>query len=181
MRRTLIILLFLFAWAAQATMVKPMSVEDLTSAASAVVEGQATESWTSWNAEHSRIYTYTRVQVSRTLKGSASQTMVVKQLGGSADGYTQHVSGVRPMQTGEDALLFLRPSDAHDGTMVIVGLMQGHFRLLRDNATGDKVVSNGVIGAEELQPNTGKVRPYRGSMLTLGQMELRVKKAVGHD
>src|SRR3954464_4394864 len=158
MKKFLAFSLFLFAWAAQATMVKPMSVEDLTSAASAVVEGQATESWTSWNAEHSRIYTFTRVQVARTLKGSTAQTLVVKQLGGSADGYTQHVSGVRAMQTGEDALLFLRASDAHDGTMVIVGLMQGHFRLLRDDASGSKVVSNGVLGAEELQPSTRQVQ-----------------------
>jgi hypothetical protein len=181
MNRVLLPCLFLFAWAAQATMVKPMSVEELTSAASVVVEGQASESWTSWNAEHSRIYTFTRVQVSRTLKGSSVQTVVVKQLGGSADGYTQHVSGVRAMQAGEDALLFLRPSEAHDGTMVIVGLMQGHFRLLRDDKTGTTVVSNGVLGAEELQSKTGKVQAYRGSALALEKMEARIKKAVSRD
>jgi hypothetical protein len=181
MKKFLAFSLFMFAWAAQATMVKPMSVEDLTSAASAVVEGQATETWTSWNPAHSRIYTYTRVHVSRTLKGNPSDTVVVKQMGGSADGYTQHVSGVRPMQTGEDALLFLRPSEVKDGTMVIVGLMQGQFRFTRDTQTGGTVVNNGVLGAEELQSSSRAVRPYHGSVLTLEQMEARVKKAVGRE
>lgn len=178
MKWMLIALVCMAACIAQATMVKPMSVEELTSEASTVIEGQAVETWTSWNATHSRIYTFTRVRVSKTLKGSPSETVVVKQLGGSADGYTQHVSGVRAMQTGEDALLFLRPSEAHDGTMVVVGLMQGHFRFARDTQTGSTIVNNGVMGAEEMQSNSRTVRPYRGSALTLAQMEARVKKAV---
>jgi hypothetical protein len=180
MKKTLIPAVVLFAWLAQATMVKPMSVEDLTTAASAVIEGQATENWSSWNAAHSRIYTYTRVKVSRTLKGTVGETVVVKQLGGSADGYTQHVAGVRPMQAGEDALLFLRPSEANDGTMVIVGLMQGQFRVVRDAASGTAVASNGVIGTEEVQ-TSGRVRAYRGATLTLEQIEQRVKKVAARE
>jgi hypothetical protein len=181
MKRLLITSILLFAWMAQATMVKPMTVEDLTSAASAVVEGQATETWTSWNAIHTRIYSFTRVQVSRALKGTPGETVVVKQWGGSADGYTQHVSGVRPIQTGEAALLFLRPSEAHDGTMVIVGLMQGQFRFARDAKSGDTLVNNGMIGAEELQSSSRQVQPYHGSALTLRQMEARIQKAVGRE
>ena len=178
MRRTFLAVVLFFAWSAQATMVKPMSVEELTSEASVVLEGQAIETWSSWNAAHSRIYTFTRVRISKTLKGSPSDTVVIKQLGGSADGYTQHVSGVRAMQTGEDALLFLRPSEARDGTMVVVGLMQGHFRFARDTQNGTTMVNNGVIGSDEMQSNSRTVRPYRGSALTLEQMEARVKKAV---
>lgn len=181
MRKAAIALVLFIACTAQATMVKPMSVEELTSEASAIVEGQAIETWTSWNAVHSRIYTYTRVRVSKTLKGAQADTVVVKQLGGSAGGYTQHVSGVRAMQTGEDALLFLRPSEAHDGTMVVVGLMQGHFRYARDTKTGDTIVNNGVIGAEEMQSNSRSIRPYRGSTLTLQQLESRVRQAVGRE
>ena len=181
MKKTLIAMLLLIAWSAQATMVKPMSVEELTSEASAVVEGQAIESWSSWNAVHSRIYTFTRVRVSKTLKGAQADTVVVKQLGGSADGYTQHVSGVRAMETGEDALLFLRPSEARDGTMVVVGLMQGHFRFDRDAKTGTTIVNNGVLGAEEMQSNSRQVRAYRGSALTLNQLEARVKRVASRE
>lgn len=181
MNRVLIPSLLLFVCLAQATMVKPMSVEELTSEASAVIEGQAVETWSSWNAAHSRIYTFTRVRIAKTLKGTQSDTVVVKQLGGSAEGYTQHVSGVRAMQAGEDALLFLRPSEAHDGTMVVVGLIQGHFRLARDPRTGATTVNNGLLGAEEMQSGSKAVRTYRGSALTLEQLESRVKKAVSNE
>jgi hypothetical protein len=177
MRKCILIAVTLFAFMAQATMVKPMSVEELTKASSAVIEGQATETWTSWNAVHTRIYTFTRVRVTQTLKGTATDSVVIKQLGGSADGYTQHVSGVRAMQTGESAMLFLRPSEARDGTMVIVGLMQGHFRFARDTQTGSTIVSNGVFGIDQMRSSDGKVQNYRGSALTLKQMEARVKAA----
>ena len=181
MKKILIAIVLFITWSAQATMVKPMSVEELTSEASAVIEGQAVESWSSWNAVHSRIYTFTRVRVSKTLKGTQADTVVVKQLGGSADGYTQHVSGVRAVETGEDALLFLRPSEARDGTMVVVGLMQGHFRFDRDVKTGSTIVNNGVLGAEEMQSNSRQVRAYRGSALTLAQLEARVRKAASRE
>ncbi len=180
MKKLLVGGILLLAWAAQATMVKPMSVEELASQASTIVEGKATESWTSWNAVHTRIYTFTRVQVSKSLKGSPAQNVIIKQWGGSADGYTQHVSGVLPMQTGDEALLFLRPSEAGDGTMVVVGLMQGHFRVARDPSTGSTVVSNGVLGAEQIQSNSTKATRPRGS-ITLKELESRVRKAVGHE
>ncbi len=175
-RFVVIAFLLLVSCFASATMVKPMSVEELSTAATHIVEGQAVDSWTSWNATHTRIYTFTRVKVSRSLKGPAADTVVIKQVGGSAGGYTQHVAGVQPMQTGEQALLFLRPSQNADGTMVIVGLMQGHFRVARDSQTGNTVVSNGVMGAEELSGN--KAQAYRGNTLTLSQMEARIRKAV---
>lgn len=175
-RLALITFVFLFAHAAGATMVKPMSVEQLANAASLVVDGQASDTWASWNPQHTRIYTYTRVRVSRALKGVPADTVVVKQLGGSAGGYTQHVSGVQHMRSGERAVLFLRPSASGDGTMVIVGLMQGQFRVMRDSTTGTDFVSNGVAGADEM--NSSTVREYRGSRLTLKEMETRVHKAV---
>lgn len=160
-----------------ATTVIPMSVEELTRAASHVVEGRALNSWSAWNAQHTLIYTYTNFQVARRLKGAAVQTITVKQLGGSAEGYTQKVSGVRHFQAGEDALLFLRPSIAADGTLVVVGLMQGNFRMAR-TPSGEVVVSNGVYGASSLDRQTGAISTFAGSPMKLGEAESRIQKAV---
>jgi hypothetical protein len=63
--------------------------------------------------------------------------------------------------------------------MVIVGLMQGHFRFARDTQSGSTIVSNGVLGADQVRSSDGKVENYRGSFLTLRQMEVRVKAAAG--
>ncbi len=159
-----------------ATTVRPMSIDRLAQFATSVVEAHVDQTWSDWDAQHTRIYTYTRVKVSRALKGTPADTVVVKQLGGSAGGYTQHVSGVQHMRSGERAVLFLRPSASGDGTMVVVGLMQGQFRVMRDANTGTDFVSNGVAGADEM--NSSSVREYRGSRLTLKEMEARVRKAV---
>ncbi len=171
------IAVLLAAATATATTVVPMSVEELTRAASHIVEGRALNSWSAWNAQHTLIYTYTNFQVGRSLKGGAVTTITVKQLGGSAGGYTQKVSGVRHFQSGEDALLFLRPSVAADGTLVVVGLMQGNFRMAR-TAGGEAVVSNGVYGASSLDTRSGAISTFSGSPMTLREAESRVLKAV---
>jgi hypothetical protein len=164
----------LIAAALHATTVIPMSIEDLTRASSDVIEGHAVRSWTTWNAQHTLIYTYTTFEVSKKLKGAGAQTMTVKQVGGSADGYTQKVSGVRQFQVGEDALLFLRPSVAADGSMVVVGLIQGNFRMAQ-STSGETIVSNGVVGANQIE--SGRVANFAGSAMRLADAEARVRSA----
>jgi hypothetical protein len=163
--------------AALGTTVIPMSVEELTRSASRIVEVQAVSSRSAWNAQHSLIYTYTKFRVIRGLKGDSAQTLVVKQLGGRAEGYTQKVSGVHHAQVGEEALLFLRPSAAGDGTYAVIGMMQGHFRMFRAR-NGETMVSNGITGAESLEPSNGGAREFTGSPMTLGAAEERIQRAL---
>lgn len=175
MKARLILLIFLLAAAASATTVVPMSVEDLTRAASHVVQVRVLESWSAWNPQRTLIYTYSRVQVERALKGQPADTMVVKQLGGSAGGYTQKVAGVRQFQPGEEALLFLRPSIAGDGTMAIVGLMQGNFRIAQ-TASGQMVASNGMPDVHAVQ--NGRVAAYGGTVMTLDALTARIQRTL---
>ncbi len=166
-------MLFACAVALSATTVIPMSVEQLTRAADNVVEARAVRSHSAWNEQHTLIYTYTTYQVTRRLKGAAAQTITVKQLGGSAGGYTQHVAGIHYAQAGEDALLFLRPSVAGDGTLVVVGLIQGNFRVFRVS-DGTSMVSNGVAGAEQFERGSGKIGEFSGAAMSLAEAEARV-------
>ena len=170
-----ILLLLICVATSRATTVVPMSVEELTLASSHVIEARALRSWTSWNAQHTLIYTYTTFQVTRTLKGQAADTVTVKQAGGSAGGYTQKVSGVRQFQAGEESLLFLRPSAAADGTLVVVGLMQGDFRVY-PSPSGDKLVSNGVSGGH--QYDGGRVTTFSGTAMRLQDAEARIARSV---
>ena len=172
--RFLIALLALAGFSAATTIV-PMSVEDLTRAASTIVEGRAGHSWSAWNPQHTLIYTYTEFHIGRSLKGPTAETITVKQLGGTAEGYTQKVSGVRRLQEGEESLLFLRASAAGDRTMVVVGVMQGNFRVLR-SATGEAVASNGVTGAESLQ--RGRIETFAGASMRLSEIEGRIARSV---
>lgn len=163
---------------AVATTVIPMSIEDLVRGSTAVVEGTAGQSWSQWNPEHTIISTYTRFRVLRSLKGAAVQDVLVKQMGGSAGGYQQKVAGVRMFRAGDAAVLFLRPSVANDGTMVITGLMQGNFRI-ESSRSGEATVTNGVPAVESFQPGAPATSAYTGSRMTLRQLETRVLQAVG--
>ena len=149
----------------------------MTQAASTIVEAHALNSWSAWNTQHTIIYTYTRVQVTNTLKGSPESYILVKQIGGAADGYAQHVEGVRQLQPGEDAVLFLYQNNSEPGTHVIVGLMQGQFRASRDKS-GQVLVSNGVAGAEQLQYGAKRLTVYQGSAMRLTELESRVRRTL---
>jgi hypothetical protein len=158
-----------------ATTVVSRSVEELAARSSNVVVGKAIRTWSQWNADHTVIFTYSEFSVDRSLKGQAGKTVVVKQLGGSADGITQKVAGLRHLQTGEQAVLFLHPSDQRDGTLAVTSLMQGHFRVSK-SAAGDMLVSNGVNGASSFDRASGHVSSYRGSAMKLSELEERVRK-----
>lgn len=165
------------AAAARATTVIPMSVEELTQAASHIVEAQAVSSRSAWNQQHTLIYTFTTFQVTRALKGAAAKTITIKQLGGSAEGYTQKVAGVHHAQAGEAALLFLRASAAGDGTYAIVGLVQGNFRMFRAG-DGRIMVTNGISGAQAVERGTGRVAEFAGQPMTVSEAEARIQRAL---
>jgi len=161
-----------------ATTIIPVSVERLTSESSQVVEARALSAWSQWNPQHSHIYTYTRFQVQRSLKGHAPAVVVVKQIGGSAEGYTQRVAGVRHWRVGEQAVLFLRPTQTADQTYEVTGLMQGNF-LVRQETDGSSTVSNGVTGVTSFDPSSHQTASYQGSRMKLEDLESRVRKAAG--
>lgn len=156
-----------------ATSMVPVSVETLTNRAELIVQGQAARSWSEWNAQHSLIYTFTEFTVARTLKGGASRKVIVKQPGGTFGGVSQHVSGVRSWQAGEEAVLFLRASEAKDNTHVVVGLTQGAFRVDRLNS-GEVRVSNGAPEVEFMQA-AGEQSVSQPK--TLQDLEMRIRKA----
>jgi len=175
-RKILFALLLPAAITALATTVLPMSIESLTGASSHVVEGVSMQTWSQWNPPHTMILTYTKFQVQRTLKGQAPPMLIVKQLGGRVGAVIQKVAGVRHLQPGEQAVLFLRPSDENDGTLVITGLMQGNFSVsIAQNGT--LMVSNGMPDVSAYSISTGQITSYQGNRLRLSALETRVQKA----
>ncbi|MFB3916758.1 MAG: hypothetical protein ACE14M_08515 [Terriglobales bacterium] len=171
----LLVLLALASATAKATTVIPMSVEELTHAAKAIVEATATSSWSQWNPQHTMIVTYTRFTVSKTLKGSVPAEIVVKQPGGIVGNQGQKVPGVRQFLAGENVLLYLQPSGDNDGTHVVTGLVQGNFRIYK-TAAGVTAVTNGMPGVSRLR--AGGFSEYHGTSMRLDEMESRVQRAL---
>ncbi len=160
--------------AAGATTVVPMNVDELSAASTQVLVGRAGESWSAWDSAHHTIYTYTRFNVSQTLKGQAAQTVTLKQMGGSSGGTRLVVHGIRYFQPGEKAVVFVHASEAGDGTMVITGLMQGNFQVR--NVNGTEMASNGVRGVERLDERSHVVSEYVGTQIPLRDLAARVRR-----
>jgi hypothetical protein len=173
MKRILSAALVLLCAASYATTIKPLSVEELTARSTHVVVARAVESHSAWNSGHTLIYTETRFTAEENLKGTAPATFTVRQIGGSAEGYTQKVSGVRSWQAGEEAVLFLHPSEANDGTYAVTGLMQGNF-VVKHTTAGAAIVSNGVPDVTAFDSSTGKLSHYGGTSMSLQELKRRV-------
>ena len=177
MRRLAYLLLLVLPGSLLATTVVPMDVETLTRMSTHVVEARAVGSTSQWNPEHTFIFTYTRFEVRRALKGQPPNTIMVRQIGGTVEGITQKVAGVRQWRPGEEAVLFLQPSSIPDGALVVTGLMQGNF-VMRRTPAGQTLVSNGMPEAFEYQGAAGGVSNYRGNTMRLDELESRIQKAV---
>jgi hypothetical protein len=154
------------------TTVLPRTVEELTRDSSDVIIGTAGQPKAVWNARHTMIYTVTPVRVEQALKGSRNGIVMVTQMGGTLDGITTKVAGVRQFQPSERAALFLRPSGDMPGTFVITGMMQGRFTV---DANGN--VSNGVPGVHVLDQKAHALREYTGNKMSLRELEQRVVRA----
>jgi hypothetical protein len=161
----------------QATTIVPMSVEELARASTNVVVAKALDSHSEWNAEKTIIFTVTTFEVSESLKGQAAQTIAVRQMGGRVPHYEQKVAGVHHWQAGDQAVLFLHPSVAGDGTMAVTGLMQGDFRFIQQGV-GQGMVSNGVTGVHAYDPSKQSSSEFTGTRMTLDQLKSRVRNAV---
>ena len=76
--------------------------------ASLIVRGTVENTWSAWDDSHEIIFTYATVRVSRYFgEATGPDTLVVREVGGTVDGYTQEAIGFPAIRTGEDVVLML--------------------------------------------------------------------------
>ncbi len=177
MRKTLLLAVVMIAAQLVATSVIPMSVEDMAVTATHVVRAQAGSSESRWNETGTQIYTYTHFKTLETWKGAPGAEFTVRQMGGRVGNVVQKVSGVRRFNSGDEAVLFLRPSESA-GSMAIVGLFQGNFSVSR-KLFAEPMASNGVPDAMQVDPSTNSVEHFRAAQYKLSELRARVAKVVG--
>ncbi len=133
-RRTLCIaaLLLMVFTPAMATIVRALTVEQMTTTADVIAEGQVTDQTSAWNEEKTRIYTVTTLTLTVTHKGpvKAGEAIQIRQIGGTVDGLTQSIAGNAKLTKGEEVLVFL-DRDAARGLHYVVGMAQGKFTIDR--------------------------------------------------
>ncbi len=131
-------LVALVAWAnAQATSVQEMNTQGLTQDSQWVHIGKVTSSWSSYDPDRGMIFTYVKLRVDETLKGSKQSEVLIRQPGGQSNGYGQVVHGMMRFKKGERALVFLKQD--RDGAPTLTGITQGKYRIYKSLQNGEEM------------------------------------------
>jgi hypothetical protein len=130
---------------AQALILQPLSVEELSQRADVIVRGVVSNKTCLRDAE-GRIYTKLELQVSEVLKGTnASGALTVVHGGGTIGNRRQEVSGQAEFAVGEEIIGFFVFNPR--GEAVTLGLCQGKFEVWLDTGSGVKLARNIFQGA----------------------------------
>ncbi len=117
-----------------------------------IVRGHVLDTYSAWDESREVIYTYATVRVTRYFgEATGPDTLVVREVGGTVDGYTQEAIGFPAIRRGEQVVLFLSNwEDSADYR--IHAFNQGKF-LVRERAGIEILVEDPVKqGDERLAP-----------------------------
>jgi hypothetical protein len=142
-----------------------------------IVRGTVDKTFSAWDDAHEVIYTYATVRVHRYFgETTGPDTVLIREVGGTVDGYTQEAIGFPAIRAGEEVVLMLsRWEDSADfrihafnqgkylvrnrggvETLVSDPVQQGHGRMDRDrdvrsNAAAEEAEAPGLSIAEFAQ------------------------------
>jgi hypothetical protein len=120
--------------AAHATTLATLTTEQMTDAATWIVEGQVTDVWTELDVTTGNVWTRARLTLTDVHKGPAEPTtLVVDSLGGTYGATTTVIASQAVFSVGEDVFLFL--DEVRDARLVPIAKFQGKYTVRR--APGD--------------------------------------------
>jgi hypothetical protein len=145
LNRILVIVIGLLGMPAFASTIKKMDLVELVSVSDAIAQGTVESVESRW--EKQSIYTYTSIRVDEAIKGGPRRALLIRQAGGQIGALHAHVPGMPQFKAGDQVIVFLH--DRKDGTFDVVGLGQGKYDIVGNNA-----VTN-TAGMSLADPKTG--------------------------
>jgi len=142
-RKTLFLTLTLsLALPAAASVLLPLTVEDMAAKAELVLVGQVNQ--VRYEEEDgSRLYTRVLITPEEMLKGQAkSPTVEVKFIGGRKGDLVAEMPGAPTFRAGEKVLVFLEPRQDRDGYLTLA-MYLGKFEIVRDPQSGRELAVRG--------------------------------------
>jgi hypothetical protein len=165
------------AQAAQATVMIPLSIEDMTKESTAVVRGKVLDKSAAWDAEHKKIYTTTKIEVTEAIHATMSlpKQLEIRTMGGEVDGIGMKVAGTPSFLMGEDVVVFLRPDAKIATAYQVIGMAQGKYQIRQDSA-GRVIATPSLEGIAFTKPSeTGVLRvdPNAPASREIAYLDLR--------
>jgi len=159
-----------------------MSLEQLVQASTDIVRGQVAGQESRYNETNTQIVTFTTIVVGERIKGQAPATVVVEQPGGTVVNIRSDVAGTVRFHEGGDYLLFLEPARLNASRRLVVGMMQGAYRIYRDAATNeDRVIqpSSKPVERDETKASEPAAEPPGGAeTIPLNQFRQQLSAAM---
>ncbi len=149
------LLLIVSAMPLSASQFIDQSFDQVARDASFVVRGSVVDTWSAWNDTHDVIFTYATVRVSRYFgERTGPDTLVVREVGGTVDGYTQEAIGFPAIRRGENVVLFL--SEWENSTdLRIHAYNQGKYLVRMRADRSEVLIQDPVKQGEERQASAG--------------------------
>src|SRR5262249_30874984 len=132
---------------AQASILKFLTIEELSGASSLVVRARVTGQSVHWTDDGRGIYTQVDITVTSDLTAGGGRPadppgrrLAIIQSGGEIDGISLDWQGRPRFHVGEDLVLFLAPyeeRDPSDPRLLLVGGTQGRMRVIPGEPAGD--------------------------------------------
>jgi hypothetical protein len=167
-----IILVLLMVPAANATILFPLSIEELTSKAQVVLHGSVGSKSVQRDPE-GRIYTRIELEVTEAWKGKVTgKSFTLVQGGGVLGEEIATVEGQEEFSIGEEVVVFLVLNQRGEG--VVIGLSQGKFKVKAGEAGGEKVVHNLFHGGGSTA-EAGASAKAKGARLSISDLKQRVQ------
>lgn len=133
---------------AHATTIAEMSVEQLTDAATWIVRGTVTRTWSEVD-DNGRVWTRAELDVSDVMKGPArTKTLVIDSLGGYADGQLLETDLAARYAKGEEIVVFL-DTVLGGQRLVPVAKFWGKFSVVPDPDTARPIVVRFTVDARQ--------------------------------
>ena len=172
-------LLMLFPMDASATMVEAMEIETMADKASEVVRGAVKT--IEVKRQEGRIETHITVKIEKAWKGRvpATEEIVVVVPGGQIGNLAQTAAGTPTMEVKDRVVLFLwRPAAAPVHPFRLLGLSQGHFRVVDDRGVNMAVSDRREL--TRVTRKTGEESHGTELRLPLKELELRLGRALSY-
>ena len=140
-RLTLVAMILALAIPMSASQFQELSFDQIAREAKYVVRGQVIDTWSQWDDAREVIYTYATVRVNRYFgETTGPDVLMVREVGGTVDGYTMEAIGFPMIRRGEQIVAFL----SEDGSdLRIHAFNQGKF-LVRERRGKEVLISDPV-------------------------------------
>lgn len=151
----LIALLIVAALPLSASQFVEMPFDQVARESDYIVRGHVVDTWSAWDDSREVIFTYATVRVNRYFgETTGPDVLMVREVGGTVDGYTQEAIGFPAIRRGEQVVLFLSQwEDSSDYR--IHAYNQGKY-LVRQRGGIDVLVEDPVKQGEERLSREGR-------------------------